>query len=120
MDALTGLWRTLEWLYSETGIAYGLNKPMLILKDNRVSLGALPSYLVKLKHVPVIEFDPYNIDAVRTKLATVMPAFREWIETKRRQEFFEAVARLIVGGLAIIGLMVLPGIIGSISRDTKN
>ena len=25
LDALTGLWRTLEWLYSETGIAYGLN-----------------------------------------------------------------------------------------------
>ncbi|MHA1595528.1 MAG: hypothetical protein ACTSXX_12450 [Candidatus Baldrarchaeia archaeon] len=119
LDALTGLWRTLEWLYSETGIAYGLNKPMLILKDKRVSLGGLPSYLVEYKYIPVIEFDPYNLDELRTKLAAIMPSFREWIETKRRQEFFEALGRIVVGGLTLIGLIALPGIIGSILGSFK-
>lgn len=44
LDALTGLWRTLEWLHGEVGVAFGVNKPLLILKDKRVSLGGLPSY----------------------------------------------------------------------------
>ena len=119
LDALSGFWRTLEWLYSETGIAYGLNKPMLILKDRRVFLDGLPSYLATYKHAPMIEFDPYNIEELRAKLATVMPSFREWIETKRRQEFSETLRRLIAGGLAIIGLMALPGIIGSALGSSK-
>jgi len=38
MDALTGLWKTLEWLHGEVGIAFGVDKPLLILKDKRVSL----------------------------------------------------------------------------------
>ena len=119
LDALTGLWRTLEWLYSETGIAYGLNKPMLILKDKRVSLGGLPSYLTTYKCAPLIEFDPYNLEELRAKLAAVMPSFREWIETRRRQEFFEIIGRLIVGGLAVLGLIALPGIIGSVLGSSK-
>lgn len=114
LDALTGLWRTLEWLYSETGIAFGLNKPMLILKDKRVALGGLPSYLVELKYAPIIEFDPYKLDELRTKLATVMPGFREWIETKKKHEFFEALSKLLMGGLAIVGMFALPGVIGEL------
>ena len=119
LDALTGLWRTLEWLYSETGIAYGLNKPMLILKDRRVSLGGLPSYLATYRHAPLLEFDPYNLEELRAKLAAVMPSFREWIETRRRQEFFEILGRLVVGGLVILGLIALPGIIGSVLGSSK-
>lgn len=41
MDALTGTWRTLEWLHNEVGIAYGVDKPLLILKDRRVTLGGI-------------------------------------------------------------------------------
>jgi len=119
LDALTGLWRTLEWLYSETGIAYGLNKPMLIIKDKRVTLGGLPSYLVKYQNVPLIEFDPYNLDELRAKLATIMPSFREWIEAKRHQEFFEALGRLIIGGLAVLGAITLPGVIGFLIGSSK-
>ena len=49
-----------------------------------------------------------------------MPGFREWIETKRRQEFFEAIGKLIVGGLAAIGLItVISGIVGSIADTSK-
>ena len=119
LDALTGLWRTLEWLYSETGIAYGLDNPMLIIKDKRVTLGGLPSYLARYQEVPLIEFNPYNLDELRAKLAAVMPSFREWIETKRRQEFFEVLGRLIMGGLALLGVITLPGIIGSLAGSSK-
>jgi len=61
-DALTGLWRTLEWLHGEVEIAFGIDKPLLTLKDKRVSLGGLPGYLSELKQTPIIEFDPYNLD----------------------------------------------------------
>lgn len=120
LDALTGLWRTLEWLYSETGIAYGLNKPMLIIKDERVSLGGLPSYLTRYGNAPMIEFNPYKLNELQAKLATIMPGFREWIETKRRQEFFEALKRLVMLGLAIVGAIhIMPGIVGALIGHSK-
>lgn len=120
MDALTGLWRTLEWLHGEIGIAYGIDKPLLILKDRRVSLGGLPSYFASLKQAPVIEFDPYNLDELRTGLSTLMPGFRRWIETKRRQEFFDALGKVIVGGLAVVGgIVILSGIIGALVGASK-
>jgi len=64
---------------------------MLIIKGKRVTLGGLPSYLVEYQNVSLIEFDPYNLNELRAKLATVISSFREWIETKRRnvrQEFY--------------------------------
>jgi hypothetical protein len=119
-DALTGLWRTLEWLHAEGGIAFGIDKPLLILKDKRVSLGGLPSYLTKLKQVPVIEFDPYNLDEVKLNLSRIMPAFREWIETKRRREFFEILGKIVVGGLAVLGaITIISGIVGALSGSSK-
>jgi len=120
MDALTGLWRTLEWLHNEVGIAFGINKPLLILKDKRVALGGLPSYLSKLKQTPAIEFGPYNLNEVKIGLSSIMPGFREWIETKRRQEFFDAFGRIVVGGLAIVGFIaILSGIVGALSGSSK-
>jgi len=115
IDALTGLWRTLEWLHSEVGIAFGVDKPLLLLKDRRVSLGGLPSYLRGVSY-PIIEFDPSALDQLDASLSSVMPEFRNWIETKRRQEFFEA----IKGGLAFVGAVVIvAGIIGSILGGSK-
>lgn len=120
LDALTWLWRTLEWLHGEVGIAFGTDKPLLILKDRRVSLGGLPSYLANLKQTPIIEFDPYNLDELRTGLSTLMPGFREWIETKRRQEFFDALGKIIIGGLAVVGgFAILSGIIGALEGTSK-
>lgn len=120
MDALTGLWRTLEWLHGEVGIAFGIDKPILILKDRRVSLGGLPSYLANLKQTPIAEFDPYNLDELRARLSTLMPGFREWIETKRRQEFFDALGKIIVGGLAVVGgIAIISGIIGALGGASK-
>lgn len=122
LDALTGLWRTLEWLHAEVGIAFGLDKPLLILKDKRISLGGLPSYLTQLKQVPVIEFNPYNLDEdeIKMALSNIMPAFREWIETKRKQEFFETLGKIVVGGLTVVGLItVISGIAGALSDSSK-
>lgn len=120
LEALTGLWRTLERLHAEVGIAFGVDKPLLILKDGRVALGGLSSYLSKAELVPIIEFDPFNLDELRTKLSAVMPGFREWIETKRRQEFFEALGKIIVGGLAVVGaIAIVTSIVGVILGSSR-
>jgi len=120
MDALTGLWRTLEWHHNEVGIAFGIDKPLLILKDKRVSLGGLPSYLTKLKQIPAIEFEPYNLDELKLGLSTIMPGFREWIETKRRQEFFETLGKILISGLAMVGaIAIIGGIIGASFGSSK-
>lgn len=115
LDALTELWRTLEWCHNEVGIAFGIDKPLLILKDKGVSLGGLPSYLAEIEHAPLIEFDPYNLDERRVGLSTKMPGFRDWIETKRRQEFFDALKK----GLAVTGIAIGSGIIGYLLGSSK-
>lgn len=120
MDALTGLWRTLEWAHNEVGIAFGIDKPLLMLEDGGVSIGGLPSYLAELKQTPRIEFDPYNLDELIIGLSAVMPGFREWIENKRRQEFLDGLGRIIVSGLAVAGgITILSGIIGALAGTSK-
>jgi len=50
-----------------------------------------------------------------------MSFFKEWIETRRRQEFFEILGKLVIGGLVILGLIALSvsGIIGSVLGSSK-
>ncbi len=120
MDALTGVWRTLEWIHDEVGIAFGINKPLLILKDRGVSVGGLPSYLGELKQAPLIEFDPDNLNELRIGLSAIMPGFREWIEDERRQEFSDGLKRIVVGGFAVVGgIVVISGIIGALTGASK-
>lgn len=120
VDGLTGFWRTLEWLHNEVGIAFGVDKPLLILKDKRVSLGGLPSYLARLGQTPVIEFDPYGPDELKLGLSALIPGFREWIETKRRQEFLDGLGRIIVGGLAVVGAVtIVSGFMGKLADTSK-
>ncbi|MCL0091801.1 hypothetical protein M1N59_00860 [Dehalococcoidales bacterium] len=116
LDALTGLWRVLEWHHDEVGIAFGLDKPLLILRDKRVSLGGLPSYLALAQLAPLVEFDPYNLDELKTKLSSIMPGFREWVETKRRQAFFEGLGKLLA---VIAGIVVVSGIVGALTGSSK-
>jgi hypothetical protein len=115
LDALTGLWRTLEWFHNEVGIAFGIDKPLLILKDKGVTLGGLPSYLAEIEQTPLREFDSYNLDELKTGLSTIMPGFRDWVETKRRQEFFDSVKK----GLAVAGIAIGSGIIGYLLGSSK-
>lgn len=109
MNAMTGLWHTLEWLHGETGVAFGANKAMLILRDSRTQLTALPGYLAQHGDVPMVEFDPYNMDDATDRLSRMMLPFREWIATKRKLEFEESRRQLWkgigIGALATIGIM---------------
>ena len=100
---LTGVWRTLEWLHAETGIAFGEDKPLVILKDKRVSLGGLPSYLGKMNQAPIIDFDQWDIPDLRLRLPDLMPALRQWVQTKRMQKVPGEIGKAIVGGLAVVG-----------------
>lgn len=120
MDTLTGLWKTLEWHHDEVGIAFGIDKPLLILKDRRVSLGGLPSYLSESKQTPTVEFDPYAPDEIRIGLSRLMPGFREWIETRRKQEFFDTLRKIIRDGLAIVGVVaIISGFMGKLFGASK-
>ena len=119
LDALSGLWRTLEWAHGELGIGYGVDKPLFLIKDRQVSLGGLPSYLTSSGDVPILEFDTYGIDDLRQRLPTVMPGFREWIETRRRLAFFDSLGKIAMGGLAVVGAAtVLAGIIGELDASS--
>lgn len=108
LDALRGLWRTLEWLHGETGVAWGVDKPMLILKEKTLLLGGLPRYLVEEQQAISIGYDPFNLEELRTKLDAIMPSFRDWIASNLRDEFVNtlvkaatiAIPALLVGGIA--------------------
>jgi hypothetical protein len=120
LDALSGLWRALEWYHAELGIAFGIDKPLLILNDSKVSMSGLPSYLTQSGHVPKIEFDSSNLESLRAQFSAVMPGFREWVAAKRAQEFRDTLKRIAVGGLAFIGGMaLLNGIAGNVSGTSK-
>lgn len=115
LDAFTELWITLEWIHNEVGIAFGIDKPLLILKDKGVSLGGLPSYLDEIEQAPLIEFDPYNLDELKTGLSTEMPGFRDGIENKRRKKSSDALKK----GLAVAGIAIGSGIIGYLLGSSK-
>lgn len=120
-DDLTGLWKTLDWVHDEVGISFGIDddKPLLILEDKEVSIGGLPAYLAE-EQIPLIEFDPYNLDELRIELSAIMPGLREWAENKRRQEFFDELGRIAVGGLAVVGgITIMSGIVGALDGAFK-
>jgi hypothetical protein len=45
LDENNHTYKTLEWLHSETGLAYAQHKPIMILKDRSVNLGGRVSIL---------------------------------------------------------------------------
>jgi len=104
LDALTGLWKTLEWLHGEVGIAYGTNRPILIFVDESTDLRGLPGELKNFS----LTFSPFRLEELRQKLGAIMPSFREWIIRRRREEFLRVLrgtlAPLIIGG--IIGFLI--------------
>ncbi len=104
LDALTGYWRTLEWLHGETGIAFGTSRPLLILRDEAVAVGGLPGELRGL----TAPYNPLNLEDLRQRLGAIMPMLRQWVVDKRRQEFLDSLAKvgvpLLIGG--IVGFLV--------------
>ena len=117
-DALTGLFKIFDWGHGETGIAFGMDKPLLILKDERVDLGGLPSALNYQNNL--ISFDILNIQDIRQKLGGTIPSLRGWIEsikrqkdqiavTKQREEFRDTIEKIALG---VGGGLLLGGIAG--------
>lgn len=103
MDSITNLWKTLEWAHDEIGIAYGIDRPLLLLKDKRVKPGGLPSYLMKQGQALYLEYDSNNLNQLKYRLALLMPSFRQWIESQNSQAFLNTLGKILVGGLAIFG-----------------
>jgi hypothetical protein len=102
LDALSGMWRTLEWLHGETGIAYGLDKPLLVLVEGGVLVQGLPGYLAEKNKSPVLGFESLNLYGLRQRLDATMLPFRDWIASKKSQAFWDAVGKavpfLVIGG----------------------
>jgi len=116
LDGLMGLWRTLEWLHGETGIAWGVDRPILILKEKGLLLEGLPGYLIEEEECFTLEFDPLNPEELKPKLDVIMPSFREWIASKRRAEFMNAV---ITAASIAIPALIVGGIIGFLVGSSK-
>ena len=114
LDALSGMWRTLEWLHGETGIAYGLNKPLLIIAEDDIRLGGLPGYLVDKEKCPILHFNQFDLDSFRRRLDTSIQPFREWVSTKRSQEFWNTIGK---AGLLLLAGGIVGYALGS-SRDS--
>lgn len=98
LDALRSLWITLEASQGETGIAFGREKPILVIKDRRVTLGGLLGELNRFSTT----FDPFDMEKLKQELGRIMPSFRESIVTKRRQDFLKTLVAvgvpLLIGG----------------------
>jgi len=117
IDAFRGMWRTLEYLHGETGIAFGLDKPLLFITEQGIIIEGLPGYLIDKKKRPSLVFDPLNIQDLRQRIDYIMPSIREWISNRNAQEFWNNVGRLV--GPFIIGLLI-GGIFLSSTGSSEN
>ena len=104
LDHLTQTWKTLNWLNNEVGIAYGRDKPLLILQENSVELGALPKYLTTLNGVPRIVFNRNNLEKLLIDIDNYMPFFRSMIKNKLNDNFVKSLFNSI--GTAVLGVTI--------------
>lgn len=112
LDENNHTYKTLEWLHSETGLAYAQHKPIMILKDRSVNLGGLASYLDPNTQ---LEFNPTNLEELKVRLSPAMLWFRDSIEREHTEDFYKNLQNLVIGGLAAIGgAALVSGIIGSL------
>lgn len=103
---VNGIWKAPEWLYSETGI--GHKKPTLLIKDKDVNVGGLLGHHAQVKKIYYIEFDSLNLQELMPSLDFLIPSFRNWIRTKKKDEFLKTLAKISLAGVAA----VVTGIIG--------
>lgn len=94
-DQITDTWKTLEWLYSEHGIAYGINKPLLVLRESSVKLDALPFYLNSFENTPNFEFSINNLNKLIYDIDYHMPYYIESVKKVRVDKFY---SDLLTGG----------------------
>ena len=101
-DYVYKTWRTLEWLQAEVGIAYGINKPLILIQEESVALTALPKYLTDYGDIPWIKYKRGQINRILGILDSYMPYFREAIKKDKVNEFFSNCFKIGVLGLASI------------------
>ena len=106
-DQITRTWRTLEWLHGESGIAYGINKPLLIIREVTVQLEGLPKYLTSFDNKPIIHFTSNNLKNLIYQIDSYMPYYRESVNKERVDRFFANLLKVGTGVLAGIGLGVV-------------
>jgi hypothetical protein len=103
-DQITSTWRRLEWFHGEAGISYGIDRPLLIIREGNVRLEGLPKYLTSFDDTPIIHFTADELDKLIYNIDSLMLYYRESVNKKRVDKFF---AKLFAGGtilLAGIGL----------------
>jgi hypothetical protein len=116
-DIQSRTWMTLEWLHDEIGIAFGFQKPLLILKDKSVKLGGLPSYLTGKYPQLQIEFSPSTLEQLKLRLSQAMPSLRRSIEDNNTTQLRQSIGTSIIAGLAIVGgTVVLKNFLGTINK----
>lgn len=106
-DLMSRTWRTLDWLHDEAGIAFGINKPLMIIKEASVTLGGLPRYLTKFNDCPLIEYRTAQPSILTDCIDYYMPYFREAIKKDRSDKFFHGLAQAGIIVLASIGAVDL-------------
>ncbi|MFZ0512824.1 MAG: hypothetical protein WAM14_14550 [Candidatus Nitrosopolaris sp.] len=93
----------MKWAHNEIGITFGVDKPLLILKEKDIEVDGLPSFLSQYGGALFLEYDPYNLTDLKYSLALLMPAFRGWIEGQNSQSLLEILGNIAICGLAIFG-----------------
>ena len=106
-DILTKTWQTLEWLHAELGIAFAIDKPLLIINENNTPLKGLPSYLVNHNNIPSFNFDRNDKQNLIINIDNHMPPFKEWLKKYRDKQFFDSITEFGKISLAIIGGIVV-------------
>lgn len=112
LDAIRGVWGAFPWSQAETGMAYAVKKPVLILKDQRVALSGLPLFLPE----HVVEFNPFDLKSLRDNVSAIIPSFREAVAMQRTRQFNENLGKFALGavmvGLGLRGLVSSSGATG--------
>ncbi len=98
---VNGVWKAPEWLYSETGI--GHKKPTLLIKDKNVNVGGLLGLHAQVGKIYSIEFESSNLQELMPRLDYLMPFFRNWIRTRKRDEFVKKLVKVALVGAAVVG-----------------
>ena len=106
-NIITQTWQTLEWLHAELGIAFAINKPLLIIKENDTELRGLPSYLINYNNIPSFSYARNNRQNLIINIDNCMPFFREWLKKYQDNQFFDGIKEFGKISLAIVGAIVI-------------
>lgn len=91
ISALDGFYKTLTWLHNEVGMAYIVDKPILLIVQDSVN----PEGLIATQSIPHVVFSPLDLASFSYIFNGVMPIFRDWIKEHKQKEFDSQLKKLI-------------------------